>query len=344
MGRVHPLPTDLDLGPAVGSEDTEDASTRIYLAMLRHPAPSRAALVAEGIDGSLIDDIVPLLAARRLIDVHPDGEWTVHPPDVAMPALAADYERRARSTRAAAREMAELYFAARATPQQAGPDDVQVLSSLHDIGAASSEIVGKVKERVLAMRTVSPRTLQVLQSPPHSHEQPTRSPDDQEVQTRAVYDVSVLETAGALRVLQARIRDGEDSRLATGVPFSCLVVDDKAAVVDVSHVDRSGRGSLLVRNAALVSVLTDMVERCWERATPTPKQGETNAASVATILNRRDKAILTLLAAGAADATIARQCGISQRTVERRVRSLMNSLGAGTRFQAGVQAARHGLI
>ena len=66
--------------------------------------------------------------------------------------------------------------------------------------------------------------------------------------------------------------------------------------------------------------------RClWNRETPLP-------------------AILTLLAAGASDATIARQSGISQRTVERRVRALMDQLGAGTRFQAGVQAARRGWL
>jgi DNA-binding NarL/FixJ family response regulator len=60
--------------------------------------------------------------------------------------------------------------------------------------------------------------------------------------------------------------------------------------------------------------------------------------------DRRDRTILALMAAGATDATIARQTGISQRTVERRVRALMDQLGAGTRFQAGVQAARRGLI
>jgi len=59
---------------------------------------------------------------------------------------------------------------------------------------------------------------------------------------------------------------------------------------------------------------------------------------------RRDQMILALLAAGAPDATIARQAGVSQRTVERRVRALMDQLGAGTRFQAGVQAARRGMI
>jgi DNA-binding NarL/FixJ family response regulator len=61
-------------------------------------------------------------------------------------------------------------------------------------------------------------------------------------------------------------------------------------------------------------------------------------------LDRRDARILSLLSDGRSDSTIARESGISLRTVERRVRSLMDRLGAKTRFQAGVQAARRGWI
>jgi DNA-binding NarL/FixJ family response regulator len=41
---------------------------------------------------------------------------------------------------------------------------------------------------------------------------------------------------------------------------------------------------------------------------------------------------------------VARQLGISQRTVERDIRKMMDDLNATTRFQAGVQAARRGLV
>lgn len=55
-----------------------------------------------------------------------------------------------------------------------------------------------------------------------------------------------------------------------------------------------------------------------------------------------DIQILRLLAAGATDESIARHLGISGRTVQRRVRALMDDLGVQTRFQAGVQSAlRH---
>lgn len=41
---------------------------------------------------------------------------------------------------------------------------------------------------------------------------------------------------------------------------------------------------------------------------------------------------------------IARKLGVSQRTVERRMWHIMDRLGAQARFQAGLQAAAHGLL
>ena len=58
----------------------------------------------------------------------------------------------------------------------------------------------------------------------------------------------------------------------------------------------------------------------------------------------RDRQVLLMLAGGATDETIARQLGVSSRTVERRVRALLDRLGAETRFQAGAQAARRGWL
>jgi DNA-binding NarL/FixJ family response regulator len=60
-------------------------------------------------------------------------------------------------------------------------------------------------------------------------------------------------------------------------------------------------------------------------------------------LSTRDQQLLALLAAGLTDQAIARKLGVALRTVERRVRRMMDGLGARTRFQAGLQAAARGL-
>ncbi|MQA60571.1 MAG: transcriptional regulator TrmB, partial [Actinophytocola sp.] len=54
--------------------------------------------------------------------------------------------------------------------------------------------------------------------------------------------------------------------------------------------------------------------------------------------------LLTLLAAGVKDETIARQLMISPRTVTRRVAELLDERGARTRFQAGALAQQRGWL
>jgi DNA-binding NarL/FixJ family response regulator len=53
--------------------------------------------------------------------------------------------------------------------------------------------------------------------------------------------------------------------------------------------------------------------------------------------------LVSLLAGGLNDKTIASELGISTRTLDRRILTLMRSLGARTRFQAGWVAARRDL-
>lgn len=88
----------------------------------------------------------------------------------------------------------------------------------------------------------------------------------------------------------------------------------------------------------MVASLLTLFERMWELASPV------NRGPSSDEIDRRDLTIVRLMSAGVADASIARQTGVSQRTVERRIRTLMEQLGSGTRFQAGAQAVRRGWL
>jgi DNA-binding CsgD family transcriptional regulator len=318
--------------------ETESLLTRIYLATLQHPEPSRSLLVAQGMPAPVVDKALASLVDQGLIRLHTGGVIEVVPPDISLPSLALSYERQARATRAAAHELAQVYFQARAASAGPDPGTVRVLATLDEISAVTAEIVAAGTQVVRSFRSMSPRTRAVFASPRHSHEEPTHGVGGAILETRTVYDTRVLEIDGALAVLEARERGGERFRFTTAVPFSAVIVDDAAAVIDVSAFDTTGSGSALVRSRPMVAALVALNDKLWDLGAPLHR------GSAATAGERRDQTILALLAAGAPDATIARQTGVSQRTVERRVRALMDQLGAGTRFQAGVQAARRGLI
>lgn len=88
----------------------------------------------------------------------------------------------------------------------------------------------------------------------------------------------------------------------------------------------------------LVDALEALTDRIWALSTPLPAPTETG------VVDDRDRTIVALLSTGATDAAIARHLGISQRTVERRIRAILDLLGVTTRFQAGVQAGRRNWI
>jgi DNA-binding CsgD family transcriptional regulator len=330
--KAGPVPSLLELQ----DDDTEAWVTRAYLAMVRHPRPTRELLVAQGMSAEEVDRAVSVLAARGMLTVHADRTWEVVSPDLALPAHAVTLERRARAARASAHELAQIYYQARTDPGRR-IEGMRVLTSLDDIHTATAEIVGAAVHTMRTARNMSPRTRVLFAAPLSSHRERSRAADGTELALRTVYDAKVLELDNASEVLAARAEGGERFRFTYDLPFSAVVVDDAAAVVDLSAYDETGQGSLLLRSRPVVLALAATLDALWRLAIPASRIGTQG-------VDQRDMHILSLLAGGASDATIARQTGVSQRTVERRVRALMDQLGAGTRFQAGVQAARRGLI
>src|SRR5690242_10503221 len=144
-----------DLDPAIPAaallledegEVTEAVVTRVYLALLQQTQPSRPLLVAQGLPGTVVDRTLAILDARGLIRAR-EGGWEVLPPDIALPALAAELERRARAARGAAHELSQVFFQARA--QTRSPTDgLRILTSLDDLHSASAEIVSGAQTSV----------------------------------------------------------------------------------------------------------------------------------------------------------------------------------------------------
>lgn len=125
------------------------------------------------------------------------------------------------------------------------------------------------------------------------------------------------------------------------VPLKLVVSDRKLALVP--FVLRVEQETLVLQSSALLDGLLTLFELLWQRATPlwTPGARPTGPGGE---LSSDDEQLLALSAAGLTDEAIARRLGVAQRTVERRMRRVMNLLNAQTRFQAGLQAARLGIL
>ena len=158
-------------------------------------------------------------------------------------------------------------------------------------------------------------------------------------QSRAIYPVRALHDAP--HVLAARIRAGEQVRVLPELPSRLLVVGEACAVVP-EPLGLADLPLAVVRQRGVVEGMLRWFEELWGRAA-VPGLAVPSGEEVQPRVDLR-RFLLEQLAAGAHDEQIARKLGISLRTVRRRVAGLMSELGADSRFQAGVEAARRGWI
>jgi DNA-binding CsgD family transcriptional regulator len=153
--------------------------------------------------------------------------------------------------------------------------------------------------------------------------------------SRAIYPVRALRQAPETLVARAEV--GEQIRVLPDLPTRMFIIGSTHAVLP-EPLGFADEPRSLVRQRGLVEALTLLFELLWERAAPVPSLDRGEA--------RPDlrRFLLQQLAAGAQDEQIARALGISLRTVRRRVAAVLTELGADSRFQAGVEAARRGWL
>ncbi|MFF2779242.1 LuxR family transcriptional regulator [Streptomyces sp. NPDC058052] len=161
------------------------------------------------------------------------------------------------------------------------------------------------------------------------------------VTQRVIYSRASLEQPGHLEEsIEPVIAAGEQARVLPAVPVKLVLIDDAYALVSLSIKEADVHNTMLVvQPCGLLSALVALFEQSWRDALPF--HGRT---ALPGGLQPADRRLLWLLAGGAADEVIAREIGVSRRTLFRRVQVLMARLGATNRFQLALQAQRHGWL
>lgn len=161
------------------------------------------------------------------------------------------------------------------------------------------------------------------------------------VTQRVVYSRESLEHPGQLTdVIEPCIEAGEQARVLPSVPVKLVIIDEAYALVSLSIREADVHNTMLVvQPCGLLSALAALFEQSWSSALPIHGQTIRPAG-----LPPADRRLLRLLAGGATDEVIARELGISRRTLFRRLQILMARLGAANRFQMALQAQRSGWL
>ncbi|WP_165914521.1 LuxR family transcriptional regulator [Streptomyces sp. AcE210] len=158
------------------------------------------------------------------------------------------------------------------------------------------------------------------------------------VRYRTVYDSAALDEPFALAIAQHSVSLGEEARVIGDLPLKLLLMDRSTGFVPL-QTDNPAAGSVILRPSPLLDALIALFEGVWAKAVPL---GPPALPQGPTELDERSRQIVLLLSGGLKDESIARVLGVSRRTVQKHVSSIMETLGAKTRFQAALLARERG--
>ncbi|MEV8376224.1 LuxR C-terminal-related transcriptional regulator [Kribbella sp. NPDC056861] len=300
----------------------------IYLDLMTRGALGVDELGAVGdVDGPLAE-----LAAIGLVE-RSGGRVLPQPPHLAMEAVAQRRDREAVLARESAALLADLWTAG--IGQQTY---VELLPDAETARSVLNQVQVDVQQQVRAM------TVGNLASPDHQIVDGLFDALGRGVAYEVIYGTQVLQDSAALRMVQRCVDAGEQARVFPEVPLNLTIVDDRWALLSARTAvgEITSTAAMVVHHSPFLTGLVGVFDAFWRMAVPITSGTDTSDAVGTPSLET--KRLLTYLSAGLTDESIAREFGVSERTIARRISRLQETLGAQTRFQLGVQASRQQLL
>jgi sugar-specific transcriptional regulator TrmB/DNA-binding CsgD family transcriptional regulator len=301
---------------AVGSA-TESALARIISTPIDEVSVALAALTSRGLVTRGTGQPTRYLAA---------------PPNIAVRGLLL---QRQEALRQAEAELAETIEAYRRGPALRGVNDL--IEVIPDPEA--------VRERVQGILRGATEEFFGLVAPPYnifSIEESSNNPIHARV-GRTVCDRRLLEQPGALEMMRATLLSTDEHRIHLHVPMKLAIVDRKIAVLSAVYAQTGPPTMMLVHRSTLLDALLGFFELIWSQATPLLIV-DAEIGPLPSPLSAKEQHLLSLLMAGLTDQSIASHLGVGHRSVQRRVRQLMDFAGVQTRIQLGWHAHKHGWL
>jgi predicted transcriptional regulator len=312
-----------------------DAEERAYRQLVQS-SPGSVADVAEatGLEMLPATQALAALEAKGLVARAPSGGFVASPPSVALGGLMVQRLQELRRAEVDLETLNGLYH--QGVADRGSSDVIDVVS-----GAQA------VAQRFAQLQRAARREVQVFVKAGVAVVSPDDNDEDESVAQsrgvsyRVVVEREVLQRPGFVAQAESSVSGGMEVRVARSLPVRLVIVDRDLGLVPMTSTDDE-HGALLIHPSPLLDALQSMFDLVWQGAARLVLHGQGVGEEDGDALEALDATVLSLLLAGLTDQAVGKQLDVSMRTVQRRVRHLMDRAGVDTRLQLGHEAARRG--
>lgn len=311
---------------------------KVYRALVAQPDATTAMLASKlGLAEETVISALEAVAERGLAARSAGGSdrYVPAPPAVALGAILTQYRDDLRRVDVALAELAEEFRVASRT--RSIQDVIEVVAGAEAIKHRFEQLQLGAKEEVLAFVTGPAVAVTYAENTARLRAK------ERGVVYRRVIDRRELEQPELIPEITARVRLGEEIRVVDSLPMKLIIADRSSALVGL--LTDGVPAALFVHTSGLLNGLAALFDGAWRSGVPLVMgaNGLVQDAQVAGV-DPIDTKILGLLLAGLTDQSVAGQLEVSVRTVQRRVKHLMEIAGVQTRMQLGWYAARNGWV
>lgn len=258
------------------------------------------------------------------------GRWVAAPPGVALGALLTQQRHELEKAELTAALLAEEYRASATEP--AAHDLVEVVIGSAAIAQRFLQLQLGATEEVCAMVAGAPIAVSGTENNSAEEQATGRG-----VVYRVVVERAVLDEDAGLTELSAALGREERVRVMDEVPTKLVIADRTLAMLPLT-THTAEPAALVVHASGLLELLSGLFESVWRQALPLRLGSGRVTEDNPDAPDDTDLEILSLLLAGMTDASVAKQLDLGLRTVQRRVKRLMELAGVTTRLQLGWHA------
>jgi sugar-specific transcriptional regulator TrmB/DNA-binding CsgD family transcriptional regulator len=279
------------------------------------------------------------LVGDGLVQPAPGGAFAAAPPAIALGAMLSERRAELRSAELTLVTLAEEHRKA-----MAGRTITELIEVVTGVEA--------IRHRFAQVQHAARTQVRSFVTKPFAAVPPGANPVESQMVARGVrYRVAIDQPAlaepGVVAETMESLRLGVEVRVAESLPIKLILADGDLALVPLTVTPGEEPGAVLLHRSGLLAAMDALFEIVWRHAHPLEASAlgelpeEESGSMAAEVPAALDRKILALLLAGLTDQAVATQLDLSLRTLQRRLRHLMDLAGVRSRMQLGRHAARH---